>query len=106
MLVRFRGVSMCLHDIVRRAIANLEELQTLVFSVATLNFLVDVLLHISLENSSSSWFIETSSLQDMCRIDPVIRSPSHNMLLKLSTELKLVYGNLEQCLLANTQTTQ
>lgn len=60
------------------AVRNDERL-TLIFSIATLNLLVLVLLYVSLQNSGSSRFVETSGFQNMGRIDPVIVSPAHDM---------------------------
>jgi hypothetical protein len=68
----------------------------LVFSITTLDLLVNVFLHISLENSGSSWLVEPSSLQDMCCIDPVIVSPSHHMFFEVTTKLEFVYRNLKE----------
>ena len=68
----------------------------MVFSIATLDFLVNVFLHISFENSGSSWLVEPSSLQNMCRIDPVIMSPSHHMFFEVTTKLEFVYRYLKE----------
>jgi hypothetical protein len=67
---------------------------TLVFPVAALDLLVDVLLHFTLKDSGSGGLVEASSLQDVCRIDPIIGATSHNMLLQVHAELKLINRNL------------
>jgi hypothetical protein len=63
---------MFLYASVREAIAYLKISLTLVFPIATLDFFMDVFLHISFENSGSSWFVESSRLEDVCRIDPIV----------------------------------
>lgn len=77
----------------KRTMAN--QRPTLVFSISALNLLMDVLLNISLKDSRSSRLVEACSLQDVCRIDPVVVPPSHHMLFEICAELELVHGNLQ-----------
>lgn len=63
---------MFLRTSVRRAVAYVKRSLTLVFSITPLDLLMNVLLHISLEDSGSSWFVETGSLQDMSSINPIV----------------------------------
>jgi hypothetical protein len=45
---------------------------TLIFAVSALHFLVDALLHFSLQDSRAGWLVVCSGLQDVRRVDPVI----------------------------------
>ena len=69
---------------------------TLIFSVSSLNLLVNVLLHITLQNAGSCGFVEACSFENVCRVDPIVMSPSHNMFLEVLAELVLVYGDLRR----------
>lgn len=69
--------------------------QTLVLSISALNLLMNIFLHLALEDSSARWLVEPSGLEDMGRIDPVIVSPSHYMLLKVRAKLEFPYWNLK-----------
>ena len=66
----------------------------LVFPISTLDFLVDVFLNLALENSSPGRLVKARSLEDMCRINPVILPPPHNMFLQVLAKLELVYRYL------------
>ena len=55
---------------------------------------MDILLDISLEDSGSGRLVETSSLQDVCCVDPIVMSATHNMLFQVTTKLELIDGNL------------
>lgn len=68
--------------------------RTLVFAIASLNLLVDILLDLSFENARSCGFVKAGSLQDVCRIDPVVMAPAHNMLLEVISKLVLVNWDL------------
>lgn len=52
--------------------------RTLVFSIPTLDLLMQFLLNLAFENSCASGFVEASGFQDMCRINPVIMASAHN----------------------------
>lgn len=65
---------------------------TLVFSITTLHLLMHPLLDLSFENSSSCRLIESSCLENMRCIDPVIRPPSHNT---VAIDLELNYRDLQ-----------
>lgn len=69
-------------------------MRTLVFAVATLDLLVCRLLHIPFEDTSTCWLIETSGFQNMCRIDPIVVPPSHNMLFQIVSKLEFIYRYL------------
>lgn len=69
---------------------------TLIFPVAALDLLVDVLLYVALQDSCSGGFVELGCFQYMCCVDPIVVSPSHDMLLQVRAKLKLVHGNLVQ----------
>ena len=75
---------------------------TLIFAVTSLNLLVNVLLHLALENSCPGRLVEAGRLEDVCGIDPVVRAPAHDMFFQVDTKLEFVHGNLvdEQDLLA------
>jgi hypothetical protein len=73
--------------VIQRIVA---EVFTLVFSITALNLLVSVFLNFALEDTGPGRLIEACSLQDMCRIDPVIVSSAHNMFLEIGAELVLV----------------
>lgn len=68
--------------------------RTLVFSVTTLDFFMLLLLNFALQNSRSGRLVKTGSLQDVCRIHPVVGTPAHNMFLEIGPKLKLVDGYL------------
>lgn len=65
---------------------------TLVFAVTTLHFLMHALLHFTFEDSGSCGLVETSSLQNVCCIHPIICSPSHNT---VAIDFQLVHWVLE-----------
>ena len=66
-------------------------IRTLVFAVSSLNLLVYTLLHFSLENPSSGWLVEVRDFQDVCSIDPIVRSTSHDL---ISFAQELVHRDL------------
>lgn len=68
---------------------------TLVFSITTLNLLVNILLYVSFEDPSPSWLVKASSLQDVCRIDPIVLPSSHDMFLHITAKLEFVYRYLK-----------
>lgn len=67
---------------------------TLVFAVATLNFLMGIFLHITLQNSRSSRLVELCRFENMGSIYPIIVPPPHHMLFQVISELKFVHGDL------------
>ena len=69
-------------------------LLTLILSIPSLYLLMLSLLHLSLQDSRSRRFIESCSLQDMCRIDIVVVSAAHNMLFEIDPKLILPDWNL------------
>lgn len=74
--------------------------QTLIFAISTLNFLVNILLHISFQNSRTGWLVEAGGFQYMGCVDPVIVPSSHNMFLQVGTELEFINGDLKLVSLA------
>ncbi len=50
---------------------------TLVFSVTTLDLLMNPFLNLSLQNPSSRRLVRTGDFEDMRGIDPVVRASSH-----------------------------
>lgn len=52
---------------------------------------MDILLYLTLENSCARRFVEACGLQNMCRVDPIVLSPSHNMFLEVITELIFIH---------------
>ena len=62
-------------------------MSTLIFAISTLHLLVNALLDLPFEDASSSWFVKTGNLEDVCRIDPIVRPASHDM---VSKQLELV----------------
>lgn len=73
-----------------------EARRTLVLSISTLNLLVDVFLHFALQDSGARGLVESGGFEDMCRIDPVVVSPSHYMLFEICSELEFPYRNLPE----------
>lgn len=67
---------------------------TLIFAISTLNFLMDVLLHISFQDSGSRRLVKAGSFQDVSCIDPIIVPSSHNMFFEVASELEFVNGDL------------
>lgn len=63
----------------------------LVFAIAALDLLMHALLHLSLQDSRSCWFVEAGDLQNVGGIDPVVGAASHDM---VSGDLELVDGDL------------
>ena len=55
-----------------------KDVRTLVFAISTLNLLVHLLLNLALQDSGTGGLIETSSLQYMRGIDPIIVTTAHN----------------------------
>lgn len=53
--------------------------RTLVFAIATLYFLMDALLDLTLQNSSARRLVKPRDFKDMCSIDPVIGPPAHHI---------------------------
>lgn len=66
-------------------------MDTLVFAVTALDLLMNPFLHLTLEDTGSRWLIEPCNFENMCRIDPVIRPPSHNT---VGTDLELIHRDL------------
>ena len=69
--------------------------RTLIFPVSALDFLVDILLDVPLEDACAGRLVEASGLEDVCRINPVVFSPAHDMFLEVGAKLVLVHGDLE-----------
>ena len=67
---------------------------TLVFAIASLYLLMDILLHLALEYSGASWLIEAGRLENMCGIDPVVLPPAHDMFFEVLAKLELVHRYL------------
>jgi predicted metal-binding protein len=63
---------------------------TLIFAIAALNLFVDSFLNLALENTSSCRLVEPCYFEYMCRIDPIIRPPSHNT---VGANLELIHRN-------------
>lgn len=70
---------------------NCSRQHTLIFSITTLHFFMDSLLDLALENACSRRLIEPGSFKDMCRIYPIIASPSHNT---VAFNFVFIYRNL------------
>ena len=51
---------------------------TLIFAIATLNLLMHLLLNLALKDSCTGGLVETSGLEDMRSIDPIIVAAAHN----------------------------
>ena len=66
-------------------------MHTLIFAIASLNFLMYPLLNLSFEDARSCRLIKPCGLEDVCCIDPIIRSPSHDT---VSVKLELIHGHL------------
>jgi hypothetical protein len=64
---------------------------TLVFSISTLNLLMDAFLNLPFEDAGSRRLVKPSRFEDMCRIDPVVCPSSHDA---ISVQLKLKHRNL------------
>lgn len=64
---------------------------TLVFSVTTLDLLMNPFLHFSLEDARPSRLVEVGNFQNVGRVNPVIGATAHNM---VSIDVKLVYRHL------------
>lgn len=64
---------------------------TLIFAIATLDFLVHPLLNLAFQNSSSCRLIKACSFKNMCCIDPIVTPPSHNT---VAIDLELEHGDL------------
>lgn len=79
------------------------EVHALVFSITTLNLLMQFLLHLTLQDTSPSRLIETSSFQNVCRIDPVVMATAHDMFLEVGSELELVDGDLRMSAISMAQ---
>lgn len=75
--------------------AGLGTRRTLIFPVATLDLLVDVLLHLALEDARAGGLVKAGSLEDMCRIDPVILATAHDMFFQVGAELVLIDRDLQ-----------
>jgi hypothetical protein len=68
----------------------------LVFAITTLDLFVFVLLDLALEYPRPCRLVEPRSLEDVCRIDPVVVPPTHDMLLEVRAELELVNRYLDK----------
>ena len=66
----------------------------MVFAIAALDLLVDILLDITFEDAGPCGLVEACRFQDVRGIDPVVMPPSHNMFLQICAKLELVHGNL------------
>lgn len=64
-------------DLVSTEKGQLGEELTLIFSIASLNLFMPSSLHLPLKNSSSGRLVKVGNLQDLCRIQPGIRPPTH-----------------------------
>lgn len=72
-----------------------EQMRTLIFPVTSLDLLVDVFLHVPLEDACPGRLVEAGGLQNVRRIDPIILSAAHHMFLKVRTKLVFVDGDLQ-----------
>lgn len=79
---------------VRKSRNCVRETPTLVFSITTLNLLMDILLYVSFEDPRPSWLVKAGSLQDVGRIDPIVLPSSHDMFLHVTTKLEFIYRYL------------
>lgn len=75
------------HDIVSGLCA-------LIFPITALNLLMQLFLHLPLQDSSPRWLVKACSLQNMRRINPIIMATTHNMFLEIGSELVFVDGYL------------
>ena len=66
-------------------------MRTLVFSITALNLLMDPLLNLSFQNPCPRRLVKVGNLEDMCRIDPVVRAPAHYV---VSRDIALVHWDL------------
>lgn len=66
---------------------------TLIFAIASLNFLVDTLLNLTLQNSGSGRFVEVRHFENLCSIDPAIFSTTHDVVV---IDVKLVNRDLRE----------
>jgi len=68
----------------------------LVFSIAALDLLVDILLHLALEDACTGGLVEAGGLEDVCGIDPVVLATAHHMLFAVEAKLELVDRDLDR----------
>lgn len=68
---------------------------TLILPVSSLDLLMGILLHLSLQDARSCGLVEAGGLQDVCGVDPVVLATSHDMFLEVGSELILVHGDLQ-----------
>ena len=64
----------------------------MIFAISTLHLLVNALLDLPFEDASSSWFVKTGNLEDVCRIDPIVPTSSHHI---VGSNFELVDGDLK-----------
>jgi len=91
-------------DISQQRVAQLlssKGVRTLILSVAALDLLMHVLLYLTLEDPGSRRLVEACSLQDVCRVDPVIVAPAHDMFLKVGSELELPHWYLDNSIVSD-----
>lgn len=67
----------------------------LIFPISALNLLMHTFLNLTFQNSGSSRFVEACDFQDVGGIDPVVGSPSHDM---VGANFELVDGYLRAML--------
>ena len=72
-------------------LTDCEGLHTLIFAISTLHFLVHALLHFALENAGSRRLVIVGDLEDMLRVDQVVRAAAHNM---VSADIVLVHRHI------------
>jgi hypothetical protein len=68
--------------------------RTLIFSIATLDLLMEVFLYLALEDASARRLVKAGGLQDVCRVDPVVMAAAHYMLLKVGPKLEFPHRDL------------
>jgi len=71
---------------------NLECVRTLIFSVSTLHFLMNTLLHLALKDAGPARLVVVCDLQDVGSVDPVVGSASHTV---VTFAIELIYRDLQ-----------
>ena len=74
----------------------------LVLPISTLDLFMDTLLHLSFKDSCSCGFVEAGDLENVCCVDPVVGSSSHDM---VTTDLQLIDWHLRSQLVSGWATT-
>lgn len=60
---------------------------TLILAVASLHLLVRAFLHFPFEYTGSSRLVVVGDLEDMCGIDPIVRTSTHYM---IATDIEFI----------------